>query len=195
MSQLLDLIMQKMDGNVTRRIGSQIGANEQTTQAAIMTALPLLLAGLAKNSSSPDGARSLHGALSTDHDGSVLDNLDGLIGNAQTGPGAGILGHVLGEREPLAQQALSKASGLDTSRAGQLLMMLAPVVMGALGRAQRQRNLDAPALAGMLGNEQAGLRQSSPGLMGLATRLLDKDGDGSIADELGGIAGKLFGGR
>jgi hypothetical protein len=125
----------------------------------------------------------------------VLDNLDGFIGNAQAGSGAGILGHVLGEREPLAQQALSRASGLDAPRAGQLLMMLAPVVMGALGRAQRQKSLDASGLAGMLGHEQAGLKQTSPGLMGLFTRLLDKDGDGSITDEFGSIAGKLFGGR
>ena len=29
--------------------------------------------------------------------------------------------------------------------------------------------------------------------MGLATRLLDKDGDGSIVEELGRIAGTLFG--
>ncbi len=195
MAQLMDLITQAVGGDTTKQIGRQLGANEPTTQAAIAAALPLLLAGLARNSSSPDGASALHGALAKDHDGSLLDDLSGLIDNAQAGPGAGILRHVLGEREPLAQQELSKASGLDAQSAGQLLMMLAPVVMGALGRTQRQGGLDASSLAGMLSREREGLSQASPGLMGLATRLLDKDGDGSIVDELGGIAGKLFGGR
>jgi hypothetical protein len=191
----MDLITQAMGGDATKQIGRQLGANEQTTKAAIAAALPLLLAALARNSAKQDGAGALHGALSKDHDGSILDDLGGFLGNAQAGPGAGILRHVLGERQPLAQQALSKASGLDAQRAGQLLVMLAPIVMGALGRTQRRSGLDASSLAGMLGREQEGLSQASPGLMGLATRLLDKDGDGSIADELGGLAGKLFGGR
>ncbi len=195
MAQLMDLVTQAIGGDTTKQIGRQLGADEGTTQTAIAAALPLLLTALARNSSNQEGAQSLHGALSRDHDGSVLDNLGGFLGNAQAGPGAGILRHLLGERQPVAQQALSKASGLDAGRSAQLLMMLAPVVMGVLGRTQRQGKLDASGVAGMLGSERERLDQESPGLMGFATRLLDKDGDGSITEELGGLAGKLFGGR
>jgi len=195
MAQLMDSITQSLGGDTMKQISRQLGADEGTTQAAIAAAVPLLLAGLARNSSSPDGASALHGALEKDHDGSILDNLGGFLGNAQSGPGGGILRHVLGERQPVAQQAVAKSSGLDAQRTAQLMLMLAPIVMAMIGRARRQKALDAPGVAGMLGHEQEQLRQTQPGLMGLATRLLDKDGDGSITDELGGIAGKLFGGR
>ena len=159
MSQLMDSISQSLGGDTLKQIGGQLGTNEATTQAGITAALPMLLAGLARNSASPEGASALHGALSKDHDGSILDNLSGFLGNAQSGPGAGILGHLLGERQPVAQEAVAKTSGLDLQRSGQLLVILAPIVMG------------------------------------MAARIFDKDGDGSITDEVGGFVGKLFGGR
>jgi hypothetical protein len=195
MSQLLESITQAIGGDTTKQISQQLGANEQATQSAIAAALPLLLTALARNSSKPEGADALHGALARDHGGSILDDLGGFLGNAQAGPGAGILRHVLGERQPVAQQAVARASGLDAQRAGQLLMMLAPVVMGMLGRTQRRTGLDAGGLAGMLGGERERLQQSSPDLMSMATRLLDKDGDGSFVDDLGALGSKLFGGR
>ena len=194
MAGLMDQIMQSVGGGTTRQIGGQLGLDDSTTQSAIGAALPMLLAGLAKNSATPDGASALHGALVRDHDGSALDDLGGVLGNAQAGPGAGILRHVLGDRQPLAQQALSKSSGIDAAQASQLLVMLAPVVMGALGRQQRQSGLDAPGLAGLLGGERAQLASSSPDLMGMASRMLDQDGDGSFLDDIGGIASKLFSG-
>jgi hypothetical protein len=195
MAQLMDLIAQVMGGDTKRQIGRQLGADDQTTEGAISAALPMLLTALARNSSNPQGADALHQALARDHDGSILDDFSGSLARSEAGPGAGILRHVLGERQPLAQQAVAQSSGLDAARAGQLLMMLAPVVMGALGRSQRSDNMDASGLADMLGHERQQLGQSSPDLAGLATRLLDRDGDGSIAEELSGIAGKLFGGR
>jgi hypothetical protein len=195
MAQLMDSITQSLGGDTMKQISRQLGADEGTTQNAIAAAVPLLLAGLARNSSSPDGAAALHEALVKDHDGGILDKLGGFLGNAQTGPGAGILGHVLGGHQPLAEEAVSNSSGLDRQRTGQLLLILAPIVMAMIGRARRQNDLNASGVAGMLGQEHEGLTRTSPGLMGLATKLFDKDGDGSITEELGGIAGKLFGGR
>jgi len=41
-----------------------------------------------------------------------------------------------------------------------------------------------------------GTEDTMPGLMDVITQgILDKDGDGSVVNELGGMVGKLFGGR
>ncbi len=195
MAGLMDVITQAMGGDAVKQLSRQLGASEQSTGTAISAALPLLLSALAKNSGQPEGASALHRALSNDHDGSVLDDPSGLLGNAQAGPGAGILRHVLGDRQDVAQQALAKTSGIEAGSAGQLLTMLAPIVMGALGRTQRQQGLDASALGSLLQTERQGLRQASPGPMDMVTKLLDRDGDGSVLDDLGGMMGKLMGGR
>jgi len=73
------------------------------------------------------------------------------------------------------------------------LAILAPIVMGALGRIKRQNNLDTSGVANVVGGEHAQMQQASPDLMSMATRLLG--GDGSVANELGGLAGDLFGKR
>ncbi len=79
-----------------------------------------------------------------------------------------------------------------------LLPMLAPVVMGALGRQKRQRGLDAGGLASMLGAERSDMERANPAA-GMLGKLLDQDGDGSAVDDIArlgkGLLGGLFGGR
>ena len=72
-----------------------------------------------------------------------------------------------------------------------LLSMLAPLVMGALGKAQRERKLDPGGLAGMLGGEHQRAADAAPGVMGMLVKFLDRDHDGSVLDDIGGMLGKL----
>jgi hypothetical protein len=193
MPGLMDIITRAVGGDTMQQLSRQLGASEQSTGTAVSAALPLLLSALARNASSPQGANALLRALDNDHDGSVLDNLSGLISNAEAGPGAGILGHVLGDRQDAAKTALAQVSGMNAGSAGQLLTLLAPVVMGALGRAQRQQGLDAGALGSLLQNEHQDLHRNAPDAMGLVTQLLGQEGGG--LSEIGGRVGKLLGGR
>lgn len=197
MPGLMDLLGGALGGDVQRQLGAQIGADPQATGSAIQAALPMILAGLTRNASQPGGADALHRALQDDHDGSLLDNLGGLLGGALGGRaanGPGILGHVLGDRQDAAQRAVAGSSGLNGAQAAQLMAMLAPIVMGALGRAQRSQGLNPGGLASMLQNEHATAAQSQPDLIGLATQLLDRNNDGSVLDDLmkglGGMLGK-----
>jgi hypothetical protein len=195
MPGLMDIITQTIGGDTMKQMSRQLGTSEQSTGTAVSAAVPMLLSALAKNSSSPQGANALLQALDKDHDGSVLNDLSGFLGNAQSGSGAGILGHVLGDRQDAAKGALAQVSGMNAGSAGQLLTMLAPIVMGALGRAQRQQGLDARGLGAMLQGEHQDLHKTAPEAMGLVTQLLGQQGGESALNEIGGMVGKLFGGR
>ena len=197
MPGLMDLLGSALGGDTQRRLGEQIGADPQATASAIQAALPMLLSGLTQNTSQPGGAAALLNALDNDHDGSLLDNLGGLLGGTLGGRatnGAGILGHVLGDRQEAAQRAVAKSSGLDSAQVAQLMMTLAPIVMGILGRTKRTQGLNETGRASMLQDEHAAAAQAQPGLMGLAGQLLDRNNDGSVLDELmqglGGLLGK-----
>jgi len=161
--------------------------------------VPLLLSALSRNAQRPGGAEALSAALERDHDGSVLDNLQGFLGNYQESNGAGILGHVLGEKRPAVESALGQSTGLDSGQIGRVLEMAAPIVMGLLGRQQRRQGLDAQGLAGLLMNENQHIQRRAPEAQGLLSQLLDQDGDGSVADDLGkmgmGLLGNLLKGR
>ena len=152
MSGLMDLLARTFGNDTTTaQVGHAVGAAPQDAQSAISAALPALVAALGRNASEPAGAVALHSALAQDHDGSILQNLGGFLANAQGGPGAGILRHVLGDRQDTVEQSVSHASGLDKRQVAALLVTLAPIVLGVLGRAQREKNLDAHGVASMLG--------------------------------------------
>jgi len=191
MDDILKAVMGQLGGDGIGQIARSIGADKTTTSSAIGTAVPLLVSALAKNASNPAGAQALHGALARDHDGGILDDLMGFLGNPQSMNGVGILKHVLGGKMGAVQQGISKGSGLDSAAVGKLLMILAPIVMGFLGRQQKTQGLDAGALAGMLG----GHGQQASGLLGSLNSLLDSDGDGSAIDDIGRMAKGLFGGN
>jgi hypothetical protein len=200
LSSILEVLTQQLSGNVLKQLSRELGTEEETASTAMATALPTLLGALAKNASKPQGAQALANALDKDHDGSVLDNPAGLLQSALGGNGDGILRHVLGGRRQRVENAVGQASGLDAGSVGKMMTMLAPIVMGALGKAKRQSNMDSNALAGLLGQQRSELESRAPQQMGLLGNLLDADSDGDVdlsdmAKQGAGLLGKLFGGR
>ncbi len=196
MTSLLDLVG---SGDELGQISGLLGADSDAAQKGIAAAVPALLGGLAKNTQSEGGAASLLGALDA-HDGSALDNIGGL--GDLVGDGDKILGHVFGGKQDQVAQAVASESGLDLGMVTKLLPMLAPIVMGFLGKQKAAGNLDQGSLAKSLGAERDSM--ASGGLGGMLA-MLDSDGDGDIMDEvtgmlggegkagIAGVLGKLFG--
>ena len=191
---LTGLLNDALSGDTVNQIGQQIGADESTTNAAIQSALPLLLGTMANSTQDPTGAASLAGALERDHDGSALSNLGGLIGSLGGGQGGGILGHIFGGSQPVAEERISQSSGLDMSKVGPLLMILAPIVMGSLGRMRQQGAVQQSNLPDILGGATRQTAANSP-LMGVLGSILDRDRDGSSMDDIAGMIGGMLGGR
>lgn len=189
MSSLTQMLIGQLGDSGLESLGNTLGANPQATKTAAAAALPLLFSALAKNASSQDGAAALDSALDRDHDGSILDGLTGAITQANTKDGDGILGHMFGGRRQDAEAGIAAASGLDKDQSAKMLATLAPLVMGALAKQKKSQGLDASGLAEMLNGERG---QTQSQLGGLAS-LLDRDGDGSVADDVLGGIGKLFG--
>lgn len=191
MSSLLNMLAGQLDAQTVSQISAQLGADDQTTQQAINTALPMLMGALGRNAADPAGAQSLDSALQRGHDGSILNNLAGVVTRPETQQdGQAILRHVLGPKQNTVQTGIAQATGLDAGSTGQLLSMLAPVVLGLLGQQKQQQGLNAEGLAGLLQGERQQSDQMLPGM----AQLLDMDGDGDITDDVLNLGTKLLGG-
>ena len=192
MATLMNAILSQFDSDTLDQLSNQLGMNQQTTGNAIAAAVPLLLSALSRNASKDDGRESLYNALSNDHDGGILNDLTGFLSDANSGPGQGILGHVLGASQNGVVNALSRATGMDASSMERLLVALAPIVMGFLGRTRQQQAMGPSGLAGLLGGETEYAQQAAPSLMGAVSRFLNQNGNGSVVDELAGILGGML---
>lgn len=198
---LLEIIQARLGEDKVEEMSRSLGENKEGTLSALGNAVPLIVGAMARNSQSPEGAQNLAGALDRDHDGSVLENLGGLIHNPDEGQGNGILRHVLGEKRPVAEQAVAERSGISMESAGKLLAIAAPIVMGMIGKKKREENLDSGGIAGMLaglasnfgGGDSNSSGGSSSGIGSMVSGLLDRDGDGDVMDDIGGMIGGLLG--
>jgi hypothetical protein len=192
MNAITQLITQQLGGSAVRAIAQRFGVSESQANAAVQIGVPLILTALARNASQPQGAESLHQAISSDHDGSIFNNLMGYLGNPQSGNGAGILGHVFGTQQPAVENNLAQATGMDQTSAGGLLETIAPLVMGAVGQTQQQSGLDASGLSDMLNSQQQQAQANAPGVVGMLGSMLDQNQDGSAMDDLQRMAAKFF---
>jgi len=213
LSGMAGALFQQLQGAPVQQLSAQLGTEPAQTQSAIATALPLLLGALGRNAQQPQGAEALLGALQRDHAPAAASGFDlgGLLGSvlgAGTGPqaaspqtdGAGILGHIFGASTPAAASGLGQATGLGGDKAGQLLQLLAPIVLSFLA----QRFLSGGNAAGAspgelgqaLGQEHAQVRQSGGLAGGLLGKVLDQDGDGDLdLSDLVKLGGGFFGKR
>ena len=192
--------MSQLGGGGVDQIARSVGVSGGDVTNVLAGALPAMMAGLTRNTASSGGASALLGALDRDHDGSVLDDVMGFLGGGgAVAGGAGILGHIFGGRKATVEQAVSKSSGVDMASVSQIMAMVAPLIMGSLGKAKRQQGLDASGLAAALGQQEKVARQVSPSAVDMFTRMLDSDGDGDSMDDIvkmgSGLLGGLFGGK
>ncbi len=194
MFSLEDLLGQQQGNQAVSQISQSLGASPTVTNSAIQMALPMILGALAKNASQPAGAEALSNTLAKNHDGGILDSLGSFLGggNTDTGNGLGILGHIFGNNQGAVAQQVSQKSGLDIGQVAQLLITLAPIVMGFLGKKKQEQNLDANGLSNMLGEQQQQMQSSGNPMMDLISGYLDKDGDGSSMDDLASMAASYF---
>ena len=191
MSGLLDLINSPMGKQLISGVAGQTGQAENKTADVLSMAMPLLIGAMKKNTATPGGAEGLMNALSSKHDGSILNNLGGLFGGgvdqSVMDDGAGILGHILGSKQPQVENALSNKAGIDSGSVGQILKIAAPILLGFLGNQTKQQNISSPnalngLLGGLMGSGSTANKQQT-----LIESFLDSDGDGSIIDDLAGM--------
>lgn len=193
MEGLLDLLNSPAGRQLISGVAGQTGQAENKTANVLSMAMPLLLGAMKKNAATPQGAQGLMNALSSKHDGSILDDLGGLFGGgvdqSVMDDGAGILGHVFGSKQSNVESALSQRSGMDTGSIANILKIAAPLVMGILAKQKAQNNVsDASGMNNLLGSMLGGQPEQNQSLI---TTLLDADGDGSILDD---VAGMVMGG-
>ena len=200
MASLVESLMTELESRgAVDQIAGKLGIPPGQASSAVTAAVPTILAGLAKNAQKPDGRQALAGALERDHDGSVLNDTH-YFDAYQEREGDKILGHVFGEEEPAVESQVSALSGLSGMQGADLMKMLAPLIMGYLGKQKSSGSLDLGSLAEMLGGGRGGGGLNLPGGLGDLIGGLSGGGGAPVGSGtqkssggLGGLLGKIFG--
>ncbi len=209
MSGLLDIVNSDLGKQIIGNISQQTGIDQNQAKDVVSSSLPELLGAMQGNMLSGDGASGLLGALTSGkHDGSILDNLGGFLGGGDFTDGNKILGHLMGDKLGAVETGISKKTGVDSSIIAKILPMLAPIIMGYLGKQAKNKNVSSTTdLGGLLGGLLTGATSGNNSSLGgsVLTSVLDQNGDGKLDASdaiaavtkkkggLGGLLGGLFG--
>lgn len=172
MSSLIESIAGMLSGDTLGRVSQQIGLPQDKAKQVLPDIIAVITGALASNASSKKEAQLISAALVKDHDGSILNNIIDYIGSYKNGDGNGILGHVLGNNRASVESLLSKKTGLDINSIANLLTMAAPLIMGIIGKAQKQQNLDLDSLTNLLKNEQSQAKTIAPDAIDILNKQL-----------------------
>ncbi len=213
MSGISDLLNSEIGKQLVSNISQKTGINPAQASDVVSSSVPALLGQMQNNVLSGEGASGLLSALTSGkHDGSILDNLSGFLNGGDFSDGNKILNHVAGNNQDSMVQGLSAKTGVDSSIISKILPMLAPIIMGYLGKQTKNKGVSStPDLGGLLGGLLGGGNSSDKGSSlggSLLTSVLDQNGDGKLdvndamsaisgnnkkKGGLGGLLGGLFG--
>jgi len=187
-------ILGKGDG--LSQLSRSIGGSRRATRSALEMVLPSMIHAMNRNTNSREGASSLLDALKRDHDGSILDRLGDALSSPDENTGMGILGHIFGAKTRSVESGVGRASGLNMDQIGRLMVTIAPIVLGLLGKLRRKDNLDSGGISDLLGMADAKVPRRTKKRLSPLLQLLDQDGDGDVSGEVirigTGLLGRLF---
>lgn len=175
---LIDLITGNAGTQVAEQAENKFGVSKNQMIALAAVAAPLIISYLRnKAQNDPNEAEAINNALDKDHDGSILDNPAQAVERTQEGDS--ILSHIFGGQKSEVENQLSQNTGISMDKIGPLMGMLAPLVMGYIGR-QKQANgvTSGGGLGDLLG-----------GILGGAHSQVQQQPSNPLNDILGSVLG------
>lgn len=194
---LIDLLTGNTGNQVAEQAENKFGISKNQIIALLAVATPLVISYLRNKSQDAKEAEALNNALDKDHDGSILDDTSQLVNRQDEG--GSILSHVFGNQKNNVENQLSQNTGISIDKIGPILAMLAPVIMGYIGKEKQQNNVGAGGLGDLLGGilggaqNQAQQQQSSP-LNDILESVLGGGQSQSSGNPLNDILGSVLGG-
>lgn len=175
MAGILDSLMSMLGPQVVGPVASQLGESPETVQRGLQTGSAAMLAGLAAKVGQPGFLNQIFSLITnpTNSSGalsSLTSNPSSLASGATSSPlgslGSQFLSSIFGPNMSTVTDMIGRSTGLPSSKAGSLLSMAAPLVLGFLGQYVRQNNLSAGDFGNMLKAEATNFQRFLPAGLG-----------------------------
>ncbi len=172
---IVENLMSMLGPQVIGPVASQLGESPDTVQRGLQTGAAAMLAGLAAKAGQPGFLSQIFGLITNPANSAgalsgVTTNLGSLVSGVSNSPistlGSQFLSTIFGSNTSAVADSVGRAAGITGGKAGSLLAMAAPLVLGVLGQHVRQNNLSATDLGNTLKAEAPSLQRFLPAGLG-----------------------------
>lgn len=179
---LMGMLKGHFDEKQIQALADKVGASTESVKKALDTMLPSVMGGLSSKLS----------FLDKDGDGDIMDDVKSMFGMGESeAPKAK---EVLDDKAEEITAMVSKSSGLAEDQAKTLLDEVTSQSTGFLGSLTEKTGIDLGGLMSSVQSQGAGMLDSLDKQLGGVLSGLDKDGDGSVVDDVQDMAKGLLGG-
>ncbi len=166
MASIMEEFMSSLGPEVSNKLSANLGIEENAVQQMLPQIAPMILGGLKRQKDNYGGEARVDHILNKYGSADALDNIGDFFANkVQDQQADPRLGGLLGDSGMQATNMLSKQFNLSGGTAAKIIPMLAPIILGFLTQKRDQ---------------------GGAGSTGIAS-ILDRDGDGSILDDIAGF--------
>jgi len=176
-TNLLDSARSLLTPDVVSKVSSLIGETPAKTQQALGVAIPSLAGVMCNEASTPGGASRVHSLITnTQLPGDLLSNAGSMFagGAATEGlarTGSGLVSGLLGDRAGAVANLMASTTGIQFSSASKLLNLVAPLLVGVMGRHMTSAGIGASGIASMLSSHRDSIMGAIPSGLGSALGL------------------------
>lgn len=190
---ITDLITGGIGSKAISLVAKTLNIDESKAKWVVAAAVPLMIAALNYNSKkSKEKEEGINKALEK-HNGGIFDQIGNLFGNGPSEDDNKIVNHMFGSNTEVVKDNLAAKTGLSADKIGGALAILAPIVMGYLGK-QKQQESSSGGIGDLLGSVLGGGQSNSSAGGGILGSILGSvlGGGGSSQSssqgDLGGLA-------
>lgn len=157
---LTDLITGGIGSKAISAIANVLNIEESKAKWVVAAAVPLMIAALNYNSKkSKESEESINNALQK-HNGGIFDQLGDILGQGPTEDENKIVNHMFGRNTDVVKDNLAAKTGISSDKIGGALAILAPIVMGYLGK-EKQAQSSGGGIGDLIGSVLGGGQASS----------------------------------
>jgi hypothetical protein len=166
MNNIMKEFLSSLGPEVSGQLSANLGIEKSAVQQMLPEIAPMILGGLKRQKDNYGGQERVDHILDKYGNADVLDDIgDFFSSQVQNQDADPRLGGLLGDSGMQATNMLSKQFNLDGSTAMKIIPMLAPIILGFLTKTRDQGGAGSSGISAML----------------------DRDGDGSILDDVAEI--------
>ncbi len=170
---LLKMLQDQMGDSVVEQASKFLGESSANTSSGISALLPSLLGGVIGKGSTESGASGLLDMITKgNHDGGIMDSIGSMFGGGSSTSNLMNAGSLLtsalfgGSKLGSVLDVVTSVTGMRRSSSSSLMNLLAPVVMGMIGKQVKSGGLNAGGLMNMLMGQKDHVSSALPAGMG-----------------------------
>ena len=165
----LDLIKSQLtSGNTLDLMSGFLGESPAATKSGLGAALPAILSSVIKSGSTTEGAGNLLNLIKNGgYDGSAMGNLAGLLGGGKAtdsflSGGSSLITTLLGNSAGTISNIIGGLSGMKSGSVSSMLSMVAPLIMGMIGKHTSASGMGASGLSSLLSSQASTVNAALP---------------------------------